>query len=263
MSNLVVINDSNWQQFVEPPTGYAKGAIPRDYKRYPVGYAACAAAFDLPLIPESEWEARLAEQKAKRAQLSDIRNTGLNGQRIPSTDQNARGYCWAHGPVSAMLLARAVAGMPFADLSAYAIACIIKNYRDEGGWGIQAIEFMAERGCPTSEFWPQRSVSRENDNPATWENAKLHRQTEWMDLEPRNKAQLVTCLLSNIPVCAGYNWWAHEICIMDLVSINPFQVRIWNSWGDKWSENGTGILEGQKALGDGWEAIRVVTPSSE
>jgi len=259
----IIINDDNWQDYVNPPPGYAKGGIPRDYKEFPVGYSKYARAFDIPLIPENEWQERLDYQIATKSQLSDIRNRGFNGKPIPSTDQGNRGYCWAHGPVSAALLARAVANQPFVDLSAYAIACIIKNYRDEGGWGIQAIEFMAQRGVPSSEFWPQRSVDRANDNPRTWENAAKHKNCEWIDLDPRNKAQLVTCLLSGIPVCAGYNWWAHEICIMDLVSLDPFRVRIWNSWGDHWGENGTGILEGSKALGDGWEAVRVITPSTD
>ena len=85
---MITINDQNWQQFVEPPSGYARGALPRDYHRYPVGYAACAKAFDLPLIPENEWQERLEYQKATKSRLSDIRNRGLNGQPIPSTDQN-------------------------------------------------------------------------------------------------------------------------------------------------------------------------------
>lgn len=262
----IVINDTNYWQHVAPVIdGERKGHgyIPRDYRTHPVGCMAHVKAFDLPLIPENEWEERLAQQKASKARLSDIRNRGMNGQPIPSLDQDGIGYCWCHGPVSAMLLARAVAGLPFLDLSPFAVGCIIKNYRDEGGWGIEAMEFIAQRGVPTSEFWPHRAMQRSHDNPQTWENAKLHVNTEWMDLEPRNKAQLVTCLLSNIPLCAGYNWWGHEICIMDLESVNPFQVRIWNSWGDSWSENGAGILEGNKAIGDGWEAIRVVSPSTK
>lgn len=257
MAEIVITETDNYP---EPPPGYSKG-YERDYERYPFGYSSVCRAFDLPLIPESEWNDRLEYQKATKSRLSDIRNRALNGRPIPSLDQNGVGYCWNHGPVSAFLLARAVAGLPFLDLSPFAVGCIIKNYRNEGGWGIEAIEFMAERGVPTTEFWPHRSMSREHDNPQTWENAALHKQTEWMELEPRNKAQLVTCLLSGLPICAGYNHWAHEVCLMDLESINPLRVRIWNSWKDSWGENGTGILEGNKALGDGWECVRVVTPS--
>jgi hypothetical protein len=199
---------------------------------------ACAKPFDLPLIPESEWADRLAAQKAAKAQLSDVRNRGMNGKPIPSRDQNGKGYCWAHSSTSAALIVRAVEGQPYADLSAFAVACIIKHFKDQGGWGSESLEFISERGIPTSEFWPQKSTARANDNEKTWANAKLHRVTEWMDMESRNKAQLVTCLLSGIPVVSDFNWWGHSVCTIDLVSLNPFRTRIWNSWGDGWSENG-------------------------
>ncbi len=245
-----------------PPYGQKTGLIPRDFAKYPVGYLMCAKPFDLPLIPESEWADRLALQIQNKAQLSDIRNAGMFGQRIPSRDQNGKGYCWAHSSTSASLLIRAVNNEPYADLSAYCVACIIKGYQDEGGWGAESLEWIAANGIPTSEFWPQQSMSRSNDTPAMRANAALHKVTEWMDFDPNNmKAQLVTCLLSNIPVVVDYNWWSHSICAMDLVSINPFSIRIWNSWGDSWNGDGTGLLTAGKAIPDGAIAPRVSIPS--
>lgn len=256
----VVINDSNWMQFVNPVVdGETKWCAThaRDWAAYPHGSLAFAKPFDLPLIPESEWESRLAAQVAAKAQLSNVRDTGMFGQRIPSRDQDGKGYCWAHSGVSAHLIARAKMNESYADLSAYAVACMIKGFQDEGGWGSEGIEFQASKGCPTSEFWPQQSMSRDNDNPKTWENAKLHRFVEWRDLDPNNmKAQLVTCLLMGFPVITDMDWWSHSICTIDVVSINPFRTRIWNSWGDTWSDNGMGILEGDKAIpSSAWAAI--------
>lgn len=259
----VIIGDHNWHHFVNDPLvdgdRKARGCTPRDYMRCPVGYLPCAKPFDLPLIPESEWQSRLDYQIANKAQLSNIRNRGLNGSPIPSRDQNGRGYCWFHSGTSANLLVRALNNQPYVDLSAYAGSCIIKNYRDEGGWGSEGVEWQAVHGNASSQFWPQKSTSRSNDTPAMRENAKLHRIEEWMDLEPRNKSQLITCLLLNIPVVVDYNWWSHSVCAMDLVSLSPFRIRIWNSWGDSWSENGAGILEGSKAIPDGQIAPRVVS----
>jgi hypothetical protein len=241
----------------------ATGLIPRNYATHPVGYSMHAKPFDLPLIPQSEWQARLDARIAAKAQLSDIRNTsGPNGGPIPSRDQDGVGYCWAHSSTSAALLVRAVQGEPYADLSAFAVACIIKNYRDEGGWGAESLEWIAANGIPTSQYWPQQSMKRANDTPEMRANAALHKYTEWMDLDPNQmKAQLVTCLLLGIPVVSDFNWWGHSVCSMDLVSINPFRTRIWNSWGDSWSENGTGILEGAKAIPDGAIAPRAMTAS--
>lgn len=258
----IIISDDNFMQFIDPLIeGERKvcGTVPRDYAQYPVGYLMCARPFDLPLIPESEWQPRLDAINAAKAQLSDIRNKGKFGEPIPSTDQNGYGYCWCHSGTSAHLIVRAFNNLPFADLSAYMVGCLIKNYRNQGGWGSQGVEFMAEHGIATSQFWPQRGTKREYDNPAMREDAKKYRITEWMDLQPRNKAQLVTCLLSGIPVVSDFNWWGHSVLTVDLVSLNPFKTRIWNSWGDRWSENGMGILEGNRAIPDGQIAPRVVT----
>ena len=236
--------------------------IPRDYEARPFGSLTFARPFDIPLIPESEWQSRLDARIAAKAQLSDVRNSGMNGQPIPSRDQDGRGYCWAHSSTSAALIVRAINNEPYADLSAYAVACIIKNYRDEGGNGADSLEWIAQNGVPTSQFWPQQSMSRANDNPAMRANAALHKFTEWMDLDPAQmKAQLVTCLLLGVPVVSDFNWWGHSVCTLDLVSITPFTTRIWNSWGDSWSSNGTGLLQGNKAIPNNAIAPRVMTVS--
>lgn len=256
----ILIHDGSPIGHYLPPAGHTTGLVERDYSTHPVGYNA--KPFDLPLIPESEWQSRLDAQKAAKAQLSDIRNTGMNGQPIPSRDQNGKGYCWAHSSTSAALIVRAINGLPYEDLSAFAVACIIKNYRDEGGWGAESLEWIAANGIPTSEFWPQKSMSRSNDTPAMRTNAKLHEFSQWMDLDPNDmKRQLVTCLLSGIPVVTDLNWWSHSICTLDLVSLSPFTTRIWNSWGDSWSENGTGLLQGNRAIPDSAIAPRVMTAS--
>ena len=260
----IIITDQNYQQFLAPPPGQGMGCIPRDFAQYPQGYLLCAKPFDLPLIPESEWQARLDAQVAAKAQLSDIRNRGNNGSPIPSRDQDGVGYCWCHSGTSAVLIARAIMNEPYLDLSAFAVGCMIKGFRDEGGFGAEGVEFIASKGIPTSQYWPQQSMSRSNDNPTTWANAALHKNLEWMDLAesgPLVKQQLVTCLLLGIPVVTDFNWWSHSVLTIDLVSIAPFRTRILNSWGDSWSENGTGILEGNKAIPNGALGVRVVSPS--
>lgn len=261
----IIIHDDNYQDHISPLVNgelKSQGLIPRDFEVQPFGSLMFAKPFDIPLIPESEWQSRLDAQIAAKAQLSDVRNAGMHGQPIPSRDQNGKGYCWSHSSTSAALIVRAINNEPYADLSAYAVACIIKNYHDEGGNGADSLEWIATHGIPTSQFWPQQSMSRANDTPAMRANAALHKFTQWMDLEPsRMKAQLVTCLLLGFPVVSDFNWWGHSVCTLDLVSINPFTTRIWNSWGDGWSQNGTGLLQGNKAIPDNALAARVMTAS--
>lgn len=257
------IDDGNYMQFVQAPPGQGMGCVPRNFQTHPVGYCLYAKTFDLPLIPESQWQGLLDARILAKAQFSDIRNRGNGGQPIPSRDQNGKGYCWAHSSVSAMLIRRALSNESYVDLSAYAVACKIKGFRDEGGWGSESLEFIAQNGVPSSQFWPQQSMSRANDNPTTWTNAGLHKFTNWRDLDPdKMKAQLVTCILGNYgPVVSDFNWWSHSVCTVDILSLNPFRTLIWNSWGDSWSENGMGELEGNKAIPDAGLVALESTPS--
>lgn len=262
MADEIVISDDNYQDHITPPPGMKMGCIPRDYAQFPVGYLMCAKPFNIPLIPPDKQQVIFDAQVANKARLSDIRNVGANGKPIPSRDQNGKGYCWFHSGTSAALLSRARDGEPYVDLSAYAGACIIKGYRDEGGMGSEGVEWVAENGIPSSQYWPQQSMSRSNDTPAMRANAAMHKWTDWIDLDPRNIQQLITCLLYNIPVVCDFNWWGHSVCGMDVVSLNPFSLRIWNSWGDSWSENGTGILTGNKAIPDAMIAPKLALASA-
>ena len=260
----IIISSRNFKRFLSPTVdGEVKGCGLRApmKAKYDLREELGLGEFDLPLIPESEWEDRLALQIKDKAQLSDIRNSGKFGGQIPATDQGGQPYCWAHSSTSAILMVRALNNQPYIELSAYAVACIIKNYRSSGGWSEESLKFIAERGIPDAAHWPIQSKQKSNDNPETWANAKRYRFSgEWMSLSSQlMKKQLVTCLLSNIPVCTDLNWWSHAICTIDLVSLSPFRTRILNSWGNGWSQEGTGILEGSKAIPDDALAPRVAT----
>jgi hypothetical protein len=296
--NEPIIHDRNFHEFLPQnphigPDGQPRafGLAPRNYSTHPLGcYGTILpyTAVDFPLIPQAEWSQRAKDQIAEGRRCSDMRMRGNNGQKIPSRDQNGKGYCWAHSGVSALLAVRATANLPYADLSAYAVACIIKSYRDEGGWGPAGVDFLASRGCPTSKFWAQQSMSRGNDRPETWEDAKKYRITAgWIDLAvsayDRNLsfAQEISLYLSTCPCVKDENWWSHSIGGLDavegasqwgvtraasgkLLAVEEFDtvwamndpvtagwgVRIWNSWGETWGTDGMGVLTGRQAVSD-------------
>jgi hypothetical protein len=281
----------------------ARGLIPRDYGRYPVGCYASAPGFhavDMPLIPQGEWSERIRDKVATKSQLSDIRlSSGPNGGLIPSLDQDSVGYCWAHSTTGCVMMLRAVMGEPYVALSAFAVASIIKHYKDEGGWGAQSLDFVTERGVPSDKFWPMKSRDRSNDKPETWANAALHKVTQgWVDLQAaqydRNLtfAQVATLLLCNVPCVGDFNWWGHSVCLLDLVDgsqqrhmtrsssgkllsfqefdrvwgmddevTSGFSIRLLNSWSDSWSDRGMGVISGNKAIPNGSVAPRVTLPS--
>lgn len=245
------------------------GAIQRDWSKG--SPRSChAVPSDLKLIPRSEWSERIKEQERTKSRLSDIRLTANNGRPIPSLDQNGKGYCWAHSSTAAVMLTRAIMGEPYVPLSAYAVACMEKNFRDEGGWGAESLDFISHRGVPSAEFWPMKSMSRANDNSATWENAARHKVVDgWVDLQQEqydrklNFDQVATLLLCRVPVVCDFNWWGHSVCALDLVEPSPgqFGIRILNSWGDDWSDRGMGVLSPAKSIPNGAVAPRVLVTS--
>lgn len=298
-SGLVVIHDGNFHTFRSPVVAgetRKTGLIPRDYAKNPVGsIPGIKSGIDMPLIPESQWPTLLQQMDAEGTGLDAIRERGMFGQRIPSRDQNGRGYCWMHSGVGALLLVRARDGQPYADLSAYGPACVIKNFRDEGGWGAQGVDFLRERGCPTSATWPQQGTSRSYDNPNTWAEAAKYKVDEgWIDLQAaqydRKMAwnQYMTCWFNCQPTINDYNWWGHSVCGMrpvngsnlfnqglrssqshKLITTQELDAAwdfsdpvtagmgclILNSWGDSWSQNGAGVLAPSKAVPDGGVAL--------
>lgn len=171
--------------------------------------------------------------------------------------------CWCHGVVNAMRLIRAMNGQPFVDLSPASAAAPIKSYRNQGGWGGQAVEYIAEHGVASTEFWPANKIDRRYFEPSR-ENASLHKITEWYELQNNNFDQLMTCLLLRIPTAIGLNWWSHLVCAMDPVVMgkNAYGTRILNSWGSGWGDDGEGVLVERKSLPSDGMSPRTVSPST-
>lgn len=273
------------------------GYVPRDYRTHPAQMFAPPS--DMPLIPRAEWPERIRDKDAKKSWLRDIRDTGNAGQRIPSLDQNGQGFCWAYSTTHAVILLRALMNQPYVRLSAHAIGCKVKNFRDEGGWCGLSAKYHREVGCPSVAFWAEKSMSRSNDKPETWANAALHKVTEdWVDLtrdvydQNLTFEQACSCLLSDVPVPEDFNHWSHSVCGCFLVNGNDHRDTtraesgklmaaaevarywgldhpvtggigngLWNSWTDGWGDAGMGVLTGSKAIPDGAVALRVTGAS--
>lgn len=263
MADIITISDNT--DIPAPPPGQSMGLIPRDFMRCPVGYLPVARPFDMPLLSDQEIEEGIKRQEEEKSSLQHVRERGDNGNPIPSLDQNGQGYCWAYSTTSGVMLSRVAAGLPYVRLSAHMVACIIKGYRDQGGYNAQSVEFAAEHGIASVATWPEKSMSRSNDTPAMRADAKQHQLIEFMDLDEGGenlKRQMATSLLNNIPYASDHSWWSHSILAVRLIAWKPtIKVRIWNSWRDDWSDKGMGDLEGSRAVPQGAISIRVVNPS--
>ena len=260
---MPIIGDDNWQQFAVDTVidGEIKtrGLIPNDWNQNPAG--SFGTPFNIPLIPESEWRERIEHQERTRSSLVHLADDA--GLKV--LDQNGTNYCWINGTIRAMELFRLANGMPTVKLSPASVGAPIKNYRNEGGWGIEGLRYLTQYGAVPVSMWPANAIDRRYD---TAESKAIRGQfmvKEWFELPARSFEALATCLLLNIPVSAGYNWWGHQICCVRLVvqANGDFGAEIDNSWGTSWGTNGRGILTRSKATPDDVAvAPRSVTPSS-
>lgn len=222
----------------------------------------------IPLIPRSEWDARFEEQERLQSSLQHLRDRQPQG--MPTLYQNGQGYCWAYSTTRACEYLRILMGLPYVQLSAHAIGCKIQNFRNEGLWCGASAKFVTEYGVPSTKVWPQGSMNRSLDNPATWEEARKNLVTEdWRDTSVAlydtdlTVDQQATLLFNNIPHMADYNWWGHSVLCTRWVRIERgvWGPRIDNSHGDDFGERGSAVLQGSRARHDGACALRVITPT--
>jgi hypothetical protein len=236
---------------LSPPPGRKLGYVPRDPKTQPFGSLPCSAPWSMELIPRDEWKDRIDAINASGTDLLTLsKKAGMTAK-----DQDGRGYCWFYGGTRALEVVRVIAGLKHVSLSAWGGAYTKKNGRDEGGNTWDVIPFLAEKGCPTEEDWPNQQNRPVADKDTVWQNAKQFRLPEWDEMEENNLDQKMTALLNGLPVCAGYAHWGHMVC--DMVPMYrmsgskiEYGVRGWNSWGTSWGphKDGTYELWGKKAI---------------
>lgn len=260
---MFIIDDST-KSHIHSPRTKAKGYVERDYNQYPE--EMFAPPEEIPLIPRSDWQAIIEEQEEQESSLEHIwRRTYKNEVRRAHLDQNGQGYCWAYSTAHTIMFARIRDNQEPKRLSAHAVACKIKGFKDEGGWCGLSAEYARKNGYPTVETWKEKSISRQYDNPATWKEAEKYKVTEdYVDLtrpvwgQNLTYDQVITCLLMNIPCALDFNWWAHSVCGVRAVWLDgQAWPKIMNSWAG-WGEDGFGVLQGNRAVPNGAVATRAV-----
>ena len=211
-------------------------------------YGDAAEQFDEALlIPKSEWQARIKEMEERKSRISDQ----IRFAKLPPKNQEQTNYCWGNAPVHCTEIVRMQQGEKMVLLSPASVCAKINGFKNDGGWGKEALERIISDGITPVTLWPANAINRSYDTVTSTAMALKYRVTEWTELQPRNINQLVSMLLRRVPVAVGYNWWSHEVTACDPVWLDgDIAVRIRNSWGQWGDGNGFAVLQGNRMLPD-------------
>lgn len=250
-----VIGDHSPTKLFDTPAGMSKG-----YEgMYKNGYSASPLTMmpDSFLIDRSEWSDRANEKEKSESRLSDL----IIYTKLPPKNQQQTNYCWCTAPTGAFEALRAFMNEPMIEFSNASIGGPITGYKNVGGYGEAALQWMVEHGTVPSTEWPNNAINKKYNTSANQQTAMQYRVGEWWKLDPNNIEQVASCVLQNIPVCVGYDWWGHEVYVVDLLFVNgqpAFRIR--NSWGDiPTFPNGFGVLTGKKMIPNDAVAPRQAT----
>jgi len=249
------------EYFIDPilRPNFATGLIPRNYSTHPPGYlgAQVQVYADADIIPENEWESRLKDQQQSQSDLFSLRE--LYYDFLKSLNQLNYGYCWAFSTVKCVMyiMARMRKHVEADILSAWMVAGIIKNYRNQGGWNQQSLKFCCDVGVATLLEWPQGArgpSARVYDTPEMRASAAKRIVTEFRDgtdSREQNKKIMVSAFLRGEAPALDYNHIGHSLAGCRLVSLNPLIVDCDNSWGETSGTKGLYRLQGRDAIPDG------------
>ena len=235
------ITDDNYADVVaeSEANGFVAGALPRQTE---VGGLACAPVFaeQVPLIPQSEWNDRIARMTASGSFI------GQRWKSDPKADyQNGLSFCWAYSLAQSGMAVRAIMSQPFVQLSAESLAeCT--GYRNAGYYLDRAIEYAANKGIASRLTVPQNKITVSQWDPKYADERQNYMPLEWWDLGGKDVwAETVTALLQGWGCYVGYSWWRHAV-FLDMLRVNNGKIEVHtpNSHGpgnDAW-------LSGSKAI---------------
>lgn len=208
------------------------GFVERDWDKDPLlsGYGAVELPQKLlDMYPDEKvWRERFKELEAKGQDIPTILQKSFEAGVWRGLNQNPTNYCWCYAVIHAIMIQRLLNGEPFFRLSPYSVACIVKNFSNNGGWGGEACAQVVREGVATEEFWPMEKPTMSGSERSSANmsairngrqylassraNAAMKKCTEFNDVPARSIAHKMAALCVPLPIASGYNRIGHERC---------------------------------------------------
>jgi hypothetical protein len=150
---------------------------------------------------------------------------------------------------------RALQGQPLVVLSPESIAGPIKNWRNVGGWGQDALDQLMSVGACREDYMDSANSLSPRRWKSGWEaDCANHKITAaWANIDDGDFDGVMTAALLRLPVSIGLSWWSHQVIVTSPVDLGngKFGVEFRNSWGSSFGSDGFDILAESKAQPDG------------
>jgi len=265
---MLIVDDSNWKDQIGDGRAvyvggvkYLLSAQPKPKGHDSRAYSALFSA-EVPVIPRSEWSARIKEQAARKRRISDHQRWECDAQVGPT--------CWAAGTCQAGSTCRVMQmGMQhYVRFSAMSIAVPISG-GVSGGYEGNAVNYMVKYGVADSKVWGYGSRVPGGSKAEIAASRELNKCLEVYECDGFD--QFATALLLGHPCTVSYNWWSHVVMICDLVEIEPgsYGFRIRNNWGEGYGDKGEygfggyAVFREGRGTPSGGFAFRQFTPTLE
>lgn len=221
--------------------GFKVGCLPRASRP---GEWFPMAAEKIPIVPRDQW-AELASKVSLRPFVKTV------------LDQDGVGSCATEGTAQAIMIARAVAGLPHVPLQPWFIYHTTSGGSDRGSSIDENLQFIQANGCAPESVWPRSKGWRAAPSAEAVEAAKQFKAVEVYDIASID--EMVSALLTGYAVVYGSN--GH--CVVKVQHLDETKGLDINSWGTGWGDGGFGVWASYRAVN--WQygawALRVVTES--
>jgi hypothetical protein len=200
------------------------------------------AAEKIPVIPRDQW-AELAKQVSLRPFVKTV------------LDQDGVGSCATEATAQAVMIVRAIAGLPHIPLNPWFIYRVTSGGSDRGSSIDANLRFIQENGCAPASLHPRSLGWRGTPSAEAIEAAKQFKGIEVYDITSID--EMVSALLTGFAVV----WGANGHAVTKVQHLDESKGLDINSWGSSWGDGGFGVWASYRAINwayGAW-ALRVAT----